>query len=245
MYVCMSVCMSDKLLQPHWRRRSSMDCCSSYPSSTNWGHSPRVFQSESSEHRNKQEQRELGWELAVNFLILWHGFGYGFPRRTARILFPKLAWICRGFFWAHFSLSQRIHAKSTPFSETFFPVVSLGAWPGLRSCFWMPAFLCRSTKSCKLTISVLAAQPQSIDSMIWISRAKIHARFPLCLRSPNKLCLCAPVRGSSPQAAPVRALSTQWLPRPQKRFWDLGVLFLICWGCPVDLEKQHLSKTIS
>ena len=66
---------------------------SSYPSSTNRGHSPRVFQSESSEHRNKQAQRELGWELAVDFSILRHGFRHGFPRKMARILFRKLAWI--------------------------------------------------------------------------------------------------------------------------------------------------------
>ena len=102
---------------------------SSYPSSANWGHSPRVFQSESSEHRNEQAQMELGWELAVDSLILRHGFGRGFPRKTARILFRKLAWIWHGFFEPFFPCPKKSTPnprhpkipKSTPFSETFFP----------------------------------------------------------------------------------------------------------------------------
>ena len=150
----------------------------------------------STEHRNEQAQRELGWELAVDSLILRHGFGRGFPWRTARILFQKLAWIWREFFEPFFPCPKKIHAKSTPpkipkstpLSETFFPMVSLGAWPGLRSCFWMQVFLCRSTKSCKLTISVLGTSSGTTTEHRFNDshfQAKIHARFPLCLRSPN------------------------------------------------------------
>ena len=69
-----------------------------------------VFQSESSEHNPGMSKHRGNW----GFLILWHGFGYGFACKTARnVLFQELARMQRGF--RPFScLSHIIRAKSTP-----------------------------------------------------------------------------------------------------------------------------------
>ena len=53
----------------------------------------------------------------------------------------------------------------------------------------MPGFLCKSTKTCRLTMSVFGTssdtnQRASIQCL-GFSRAKIHARSTLCSRSPN------------------------------------------------------------
>ena len=96
-------------------------------------------------------------------LILRHGFGRGFPQKTARILFRKLAWIWRGFFEPFFPCPKKStpnprHPKSPNprhfrklFSQWFLWVLD----PVCVAVFFMPVFLCRSAKSCKLTISVL------------------------------------------------------------------------------------------
>ena len=130
--------------------------CTAYPSSTNCGHSPRVFQPESAEHPNEQAQRELGWELARGLLILRHGVGHGVPRKTARILFWKLAWIWRVFLEPFFPCPKKSTPPKIPHlrklcSQWFLWVLD----PVCAAVFWMPVFLCLSTKTCKLTISVL------------------------------------------------------------------------------------------
>ena len=48
----------------------------------------------------------------------------------------------------HATQNPHIHADF----GNFFPIISLGARFWFRRRFWMPAFVCRSTKTCKLTI---------------------------------------------------------------------------------------------
>ena len=83
-------------------------------------------------------ERELGWELAVDFLILRHGFGYGFPRKTARILFRKLAWIWRGFFEPFFPCPKnprQIHATQNPQIHAIFGNFFLSGFSGRLTRF--------------------------------------------------------------------------------------------------------------
>ena len=129
-----------------------------------------------------------------------HGFGHGFPRKTAQILFWKLAWICRGFLSPFFPF-PKIHAKSTPpkipkstwkhFSQWFLWVLD----PVCVAVFRCQYFLCRATKSCKQTISALGTSsgtttehrfndfdfqgknPRQIPSMLFCSPKGLRAFF--------------------------------------------------------------------
>ena len=97
----------------------------------------------------------------------------------------------------YFSLSpkkpRRIHAtfgeKTRQLWKPFFQVVSLGARP------WFALLLLDANIS-TLTNKDLHANhfwsgnfqrhnPESINSATWIPRAEMHARSPLCLRSPS------------------------------------------------------------
>ena len=137
----------------HWRRNSFMTffCPQNFVHPTlslrtiSESLSDRQLRTQS---QNEETQREVGWELAGNFVltsrirsrIFWgrHEGGHEFCHEIA----PK--------FFSPFSLPQKIHFKSTPLSgpKSLSICISFPQWflwvldPGLRPCFWMPEFLC-------------------------------------------------------------------------------------------------------
>ena len=97
--------------------------------------------------------------------ILRHGFGHGFPRKTARILFPKLAWTWRGFPAPN--NPRQIHATQNPNVHTIFGSFLPNGFSGCSircaALFVMPVFLCRSNKTCKRPISFLGTSSGTIQ----------------------------------------------------------------------------------
>ena len=98
-------------LQPHWRSNSSMDFPNILilfvlPFPYKLRAFAKVFQPESSEHRNEQAQSELGWELFDYSAWIWARF----PRKTAQMVFRELA--CWGDFWNPFFPCPKISAPN-------------------------------------------------------------------------------------------------------------------------------------
>ena len=92
------------------------------------------FQSESSEGPDQASTEGTRWELAVD-LSLRHGFGHGFPRKRARILFRKLAWISSGFFEPFFPCPKQIHATQNPQIHAVFGNFSPNGFSGCSTQF--------------------------------------------------------------------------------------------------------------
>ena len=132
--------------------------------------------------RNEQAQMESGWELPVFFFDFAAQIRVGIflkdgalsslskKKNTPNLPHPK---------------TPKVHAHFKTFSQWFLRLCVLD--PGMRRCFWMPVFLCCSTKIVSqsfLFSELLATQPRLND--FDFPRQKIPTESSLQWRSPNR-----------------------------------------------------------
>ena len=196
------------------------------------------------------------------FLILPHRFGRGFPQNNGVDFYSEAGVDFVWIFSALFSLSQKIHAKSTPEStpkstpilKTFFPLVFLGArgwFTSLQLDAHIYTSINQDSQVCHFMLGTSSDKNKRwLIQWIYFQRENIHAQSTLHSRSPNKFRRCwkmIPRFSGSAKCYPCQGLATfrqgkrlleNW-PRLRKHRRDLSQK-----ECPTAFKDKidHFSK---